>query len=86
MPADVIAQGRATFDDLGILSESFDGPVTGTMAFHRMMQVSDSSRAVGPVFDGETYSFAVTDVPRHDTSRLSMRLLVLGDSHLHARL
>jgi hypothetical protein len=80
IPRGAIDPTSATFDATGVLRQSFDGSVGQNMAGTSYVQVSASTRAVGPFFSDSPYSFALMSVPRHDGANLTSRVLVLGDS------
>jgi hypothetical protein len=68
------------FDASGFLMQSFDGPVGQNMAGLSYVQVTATTKAVGPLFSDNPYSFALMSVPRHDAATVTSRVLVLGDS------
>lgn len=76
----VVDYAAATFDAAGVLRQGFDAAIPMAMQFPTTVQVSDSSRAVGPLFDASPYGMALLSVPRHDGATVKARVLVLGSA------
>ncbi len=81
VPADVGASGQIRFDTQGTWTQDFDAAVTRELAYQRVIPVSASSTAVGPIYDHDPYRFTVTGMPRHDNSTVTLTLLALGTAN-----
>lgn len=76
----IVDPAAATFDEQLDLDIDFESPVPTNFRATSYRTDPATSTAAGPLFDATGYSFYLRDMPRHNTTSLSMTLLTYGSA------
>ncbi len=74
----VVDPSAPVFASDGSLVEDFSSPVSSAFAAPSYLQGATDPRIAGPYFDDSPYSFALIDVPRHDTVTMTLDVHAFG--------